>query len=69
MDHLISITSNCVTNIFNECKSVGFLFPKKDIFVVNYLFFLRGGGHLWIDDFKKQKEWNLKFCNFDFGKK
>lgn len=42
MDHLISI--NCITNIFNECKSVGFLFPKKDIFVVNYLFFLRGGG-------------------------
>lgn len=43
MDHLISITSNCVTNIFNECKSVGFLFPKKDIFLINYLFFLGGG--------------------------
>lgn len=43
MDHLISITSNCVTNIFNECKSVGFLFPKKVIFVINYLFFLGGG--------------------------
>lgn len=48
---------------------MSFLFPKKDIFVVNYLFFLKGGGQLWIDDFKKQKEWNLKFCNFDFGKK
>lgn len=43
MDHLISITSNCVTNIFNECKSVSFLFPKKVIFDINYLFFLGGG--------------------------
>lgn len=44
MDHLISI--NCITNIFNECKSVGFLFPKKDIFVVNYFFF-KGGGVIY----------------------
>lgn len=42
MDYLILI--NCIINIFNECKFVGFLFFKKDIFVVNYLFFLRGGG-------------------------
>lgn len=41
MDYLILI--NCIINIFNECKFVGFLFFKKVIFVINYLFFLGGG--------------------------